>query len=162
MQISNNIEHWRLVDGYDNYEISSHGRVRNNQTNRIMKGQLDKGYHRIPLRREGATKVYSVHRLVAFAFCENNEGYDIVDHIDRNPSNNHFTNLRWVTQSLNIKNTKISSNNISGIKGVSFEKSNGKWRAAWTVEGKRMSKRFENKDDAVAHRQEMEKLHNYL
>ena len=39
-----NIEQWRLIDGYDNYEISSHGRVRNNKTSKIMKkhSYLDK------------------------------------------------------------------------------------------------------------------------
>ena len=31
-----NIEQWRNVDGYDNYQVSSHGRVRNSKTNRIM------------------------------------------------------------------------------------------------------------------------------
>ena len=33
-----NIEQWRLIDGYDNYEISSHGRVRN-------KKQVESGNH---------------------------------------------------------------------------------------------------------------------
>ena len=32
MQIADNIEMWRLINGYDNYEVSSHGRVKNNQT----------------------------------------------------------------------------------------------------------------------------------
>jgi len=38
MNIANNIEHWALIDGYDNYEVSSFGRVRNNNTNKIMPG----------------------------------------------------------------------------------------------------------------------------
>ena len=36
-----NIEQWRLVDGYDNYEISSFGRVRNSTTSKIMKNYLN-------------------------------------------------------------------------------------------------------------------------
>lgn len=68
MQISNNIEHWMLIDGYSNYEISSFGRVRNNQTNRILKGYLNKGYHSILLSNNCETKNFQIHRLVAFAF----------------------------------------------------------------------------------------------
>ena len=42
-----NIEQWRLVDGYDNYEVSSFGRVRNSTTSRIMKQNLTDGYYKI-------------------------------------------------------------------------------------------------------------------
>ena len=31
MNFPMNIEQWRLIGGYDNYEVSSHGRVRNNK-----------------------------------------------------------------------------------------------------------------------------------
>ena len=41
-----NIEQWRLINDYDNYEVSSHGRVRNNNTGRILKpGINSSGYH---------------------------------------------------------------------------------------------------------------------
>ncbi len=43
MQIADNIEMWRLINGYDNYEVSSHGRVRNNRTMRILKGGTNHG-----------------------------------------------------------------------------------------------------------------------
>ena len=36
MNIGNN-EVWRAIDGYLNYEVSSHGRVRNSNTGRILK-----------------------------------------------------------------------------------------------------------------------------
>ena len=35
-----NIEQWRLVDGYNNYEVSSVGRVRNTITLKIMKQSI--------------------------------------------------------------------------------------------------------------------------
>lgn len=44
------------------------------------------------------------HRLVAQAFCENPNGYTIVDHIDRNKHNDNALNLRWVDSSTNAKN----------------------------------------------------------
>lgn len=51
-------------------------------------------------------KKYKVHRLVletfvGFAPKDRPE----VDHIDRNPSNNHVSNLRWVSRTENNRNT---------------------------------------------------------
>ena len=69
-----NIEQWRLIDDYDNYEISSHGRVRNNKTGRIMKNHNDDyGYVQIGLTKDKKQKQHRVHRLVAFAFLDRTE-----------------------------------------------------------------------------------------
>ena len=38
-----------------------------------------------------------LHRLLAEAFIPNPENKPTVDHIDRNPSNNDLSNLRWAT-----------------------------------------------------------------
>lgn len=70
---------------------------------RWTKGSRDrKGYLRIKYRG----KLYRVHRLVletfvGFAPKDRPE----VDHIDRNPSNNHVSNLRWVSRTENNRNT---------------------------------------------------------
>lgn len=42
-----------------------------------------------------------VHRLIAITFVEGYEKGLVVDHIDRNRKNNHASNLRWVTTSVN-------------------------------------------------------------
>jgi len=162
MNIANNIEAWLLIDGYDNYEISSFGRVRNNITSKIVnpKSKNDT-YYNIDLSKNGLSKKYKIHRLVAEAFCEKQEGCNIVDHIDRNKKNNHFTNLRWTTQSINIKNGDIRKNNASGSRGVSFDNNKNKWVAQWSVDKKRKSKRFSNKEDAIEHRKLMESIHDY-
>ena len=124
--MANNIENWRLIDGYDNYEVSSHGRIRNNITGIILTQRIDNRYKRISLNRNGKKK-YSVHRLVCFAFCPNPNNYDIVDHIDRNPMNNMFNNLRWVTKSINDRNR--TCNNETGYNGISREKDI--YRVSW-------------------------------
>ena len=49
-----------------------------------------------------------------------------VDHIDRNPLNNHFLNLRYASYSENNQNKSKQSNNTTGYIGVSFNKSNNK------------------------------------
>ena len=49
-----------------------------------------------------------VHRLIAITFVEGYEKGLVVDHIDRNRKNNHASNLRWVTSSVN--NTRTTRN----------------------------------------------------
>lgn len=64
-----------------------------------------KGYLRVILRKEGRTHFEYVHRLVAEAYVEGDMSL-YVDHIDMDKLNNHYSNLRWVTQSGNMKNRK--------------------------------------------------------
>ena len=118
--IANNIETWMLVDSYDNYEVSSFGRVRNNRSDRILKPSFDRdGYLKTTLSKKSQMRTHTMHRLVAEAFCNNPDGKTQVDHIDNNRLNNHYTNLRWTSLSENNRNKQITSNNTSGYKGVS-------------------------------------------
>lgn len=50
-------------------------------------------------------KFYRVHRLIAETFLQNPEGKPVVDHINRNPSDNRLSNLRWATVSENTENS---------------------------------------------------------
>lgn len=77
----------------------------------------------ITLRIDG--KSQQVHRLI-FLY---HHGFlpKFVDHIDNNQKNNKIENLRGCTHSQNICNSRIRSNNTSGIKGVSWDKGRKKW-----------------------------------
>ena len=48
-------------------------------------------------------KRYFIHRLVALTFLPNPNNYPIVMHKDNNPENNRVGNLKWGTQSQNMK-----------------------------------------------------------
>jgi len=147
--IAINLENWRLINGYDNYEISSHGRCRNNKTSRIFKPGIRSGYYVVSLRKNNITKIYPIHRLVAFAFLDNPLNKKCVDHIDGNTINNMLSNLRWATLHENQGNRSKQENTSSKYKGVYFCKKIKKWKAEIRINGKKKYLGFfKNEEDA--------------
>lgn len=69
-------------------------------------------------------KSTSLHRLL----LETPAGFDI-DHINLNKLDNRRANLRPCTRAENLRNRGLQRNNVSGFKGVSFEKGRDRWRA---------------------------------
>lgn len=124
------MEEWKKVEGHPNYSVSCLGNVRNDKTGRILKLQLRSGYPSAML----LGKQKQIHRLVATAFCDNENGYNIVDHIDQNKTNNHYLNLRWTTTANNTRNTKKREGCSSRYLGVSYNIKNKKWQSRIRIE----------------------------
>lgn len=88
------------------------------------------GYAKTERRRNGArTKIY-MHRLVLGAVA----GQE-VDHINRDRLDNRRSNLRLASRWQQSGNTGIRSNNTSGFKGVSLQRS-GRWGAWIRIDGR--------------------------
>lgn len=101
-----NKEVWKDIEGYENlYQISSLGRVKNVETEKILKTSKDKyGYLYINIKYKGKTKHYLIHRLIAKAFIPNPENKPFIDHINTIKDDNRIENLRWVTSKENNNN----------------------------------------------------------
>jgi hypothetical protein len=131
-----NVEVFRSVDSYENYAVSSFGRVKNTKTGRILKtGDNGRGYLTVNLCEDGVKKTHRIHRLVANAFINNPNDKEQVDHIDNNRTNNYISNLRFATIKENSRNSSIRLDNTSGHKGVCFDKKAKKWKAHIMIDG---------------------------
>jgi len=96
------IEEWRKIDGYDNYEVSSLGRVRRDRANNektIFTGtkEID-GYIRVGLSKDGKCRKYKMHRLVALAFIPNTDPINKIEvnHLGEK-DDNRVCMLEWVS-----------------------------------------------------------------
>lgn len=69
----------------------------------------ESGYCRVNLLKDdGEFHKFSVHRLVASAFVDGYKEGLVVNHLDSNPMNNHFTNLEWTTHAGNSQHMVAS------------------------------------------------------
>ncbi len=149
--MESNREIWRSIDGYANYEVSSHGRVRNAETERILKpGICVHGYAYVNLCKKGTAKKHKVHQIVAREFLENPLRKPCVDHADCNKLNNNIANLRFATYAENNTNRSKKQNSTSSYKGVCFDKNRNKWIAHVGIIGvTKYLGRFQTEKDAA-------------
>lgn len=100
-------------------------------------------------------KIYRAGRL-AFFYMTGRWPQPEIDHIDGNTLNDAWNNLREATSSQQKMNTKKRKDNTSGVKGVSFSKSNQKWQAYIHDKRKINLGYFASKEDAIAARKAAE------
>lgn len=80
-------------------------------------------------------KLYGAHRI-AWLLHTGRWPAVLIDHIDRNPFNNQFANLREATYSENGRNRGVDARSKSGYKGVTYHTTNKVWNARITHNGK--------------------------
>lgn len=108
MNINPNVEVWAAVEetGFEGlYEVSNFGRVRKVKTGKLMKIYSNgNGYLKVDFMNGGKRSKLYVHRLVAKAFVPNTNPklYNVCNHLDENPLNNHADNLEWTTMTANL------------------------------------------------------------
>lgn len=92
---------WVDIVGYEgDYQISNDGQVKslkNGKEKMLSLRQRKDGYLDILLSNNGIRKRHQVHKLVAEHFVPGYQEGLVVNHIDENKTNNHASNLEWVT-----------------------------------------------------------------
>lgn len=114
-------EIWKSINGFNNYEISSLGRVRNITTGKVLKPILNGyGYYKVILYNNKAYTRF-IHRLVAENFISNPENYPCVNHKDEVKTNNSISNLEWCSHEYNnnygTRNERIGKANSIAMLG---------------------------------------------
>ena len=144
-------EEFRTCIENNNYSVSNFGRLRNNETNKILKGSKNsEGYMIFDYRIKGVRYHKKIHRFVAMAFIPNPDDKAEVDHIDNNRTNNNAYNLRWCTHGENQQNKGIQSNNTTGTRGIYYRKDSQNWRAIIMHNGKSIKiGTFKTKEEAM-------------
>ena len=121
-------EQWKDIPNYEGfYQISNNGKVRSLDRYVKRKGhgvvflnggirpsnKNKNGYLQIGLSKNGETKRFYIHRLVAQLFLENPLNLNEVNHLDHNKENNCVENLEWTTHKDNLiytcKNGKMDN-----------------------------------------------------
>ncbi len=95
---------WKDIKGYEDlYAVSNTGLVKGKKYNRVLKPEINKGYARVSLCKEGKKSKQSIHRLVASHFIPNPDNKPQVNHINGDKLTNTAINLEWITCSENHK-----------------------------------------------------------
>ncbi len=116
------------------------------------------GYRTLSAYAEGKCKNLLAHRVAWF--ITHGVIPKEIDHINRVRSDNRMANLRKAGRQDQAANTGMFSHNTSGAKGVSWDKSRGKWESCIKVnQRKKHLGRFAEFDDAVKARKEAEQLY---
>ncbi len=96
------------------YQVSSHGRVMNKKTRRILKPGNISGYCGVVLRKDGKSSLKYIHRLMMEAFVPTDNDSLVVNHKDEVRDNNYIyvnedgsidlakSNLEWCDTGYNL------------------------------------------------------------
>lgn len=100
-------EEWKTC--FEDYEISNLGNCRK----RLKKGAfksiegsvMNRGYRYFQVQRDGKRINKLFHEMVALTFIGPRPDNLVIDHIDRNKLNNNVSNLRYISQKENTRNS---------------------------------------------------------
>jgi hypothetical protein len=134
----------------DRYEVSDEGEIRNVETGRVLKQRDSNGYRTCYITRDGRTSCYMVHRVVAKAFVPMIEGKNVVDHVNRDKTDNTVQNLRWTDTSQNNRNRSRFHSKTDGLHNIT--QNGNKFVVSFMQNRETTRKSFETQEEAIAWR----------
>ena len=116
------------------------------------------GYIGTIITTDGKRKSYRLHRLIwllVYGYFPEN----VIDHINKDKTDNRIENLREVSQRCNLRNGRLRKNSLSGVKGVRWYKLGEIWGVCISTKYIGYSKDL---DEAVAMRLAAEQCLGWL
>ena len=110
------------IQGYEGlYGVDELGNVWSLRNQIILKPYVNTGgYLKVNLCDSGKMEHRYIHRLVATAFVDNPDGYNVVNHINADPADNRAENLEWCNQGYNIRfSRKLGNQNDVPVRAFS-------------------------------------------
>lgn len=138
------MEIWKTALGYNDYEVSSYGRIRTlsrqvrfvhsvtgnehfrTTEERLLKNYFNNrtGYFFVQLKKDKKSFNKTIHRLVAEAFIDNSKNLRDVNHINGNKKDNRLENLEWCSSEYNHAHAAMSGLSASGVNASNSELNN--------------------------------------
>ena len=119
-----------IVDFRGLYQVSNLGNIKSmsdnhrKHRNKILKTRIKTDYVVVNLSKNGKSKDYRVHRLVAYMFIPNNDKNKWqVNHKDENHKNNNVNNLEWCTPKYNSNYGTRNERGANNRKGANNHRS---------------------------------------
>jgi len=171
-----NIEIWKEVKLFDNYQVSNFGNIKSKEREVFIKGKKSyikkekeikgsiakDGYKTVSLKKEDKFITLKIHQFVAMAFLNHIPcGFKlVVNHKNLDKLDNRLENLEIITNRENCNKLHLKSS--SKYTGVCWDKSRSKWISMIQINGKRKYLgRYKTELDANnAYRNELFKLIN--
>lgn len=114
------------VDMYGNvYSVERTVRVNDNgreydkpvKERKMKQSNHSKGYKIVSLTKDGVTKSYYVHRIVAEAYIDNPYNLPFINHKDEDKTNNFVGNLEWCTEQYNSTYGNARKKHADALRG---------------------------------------------
>lgn len=127
------------IKGFSGYFVSEEGVIFSDKSGLLkeVKQWADSRdrYMIVGMKRDdGVQKRMLVHRLVAEAYIENPRKLSDVNHIDKNPKNNHVSNLEWLSHIDNLHKSYETRGPVRNFKNCVVFKGNVKVKECQSVE----------------------------
>lgn len=119
------------IEGYEMYQCDTEGVVYGKNSKPLKPNINQHGYKYVVFCVNGKTKVFQVHRIIAFTFVPNPNNFPMVNHLDGNKLNNNADNFEWTTNQGNMQHARdvlgyfIGANNPKAKEIQGFDKKTG-------------------------------------